>query len=326
MQLIITDAWLARSRAIHLTGLQLVVAFVASACVLMLLSLGIYHWVFLKGAREGWPIIGTLVNVVTREDLAQRERFVRENLDLMARRLGEMQAKLTQLESLGERVSVLAGVPVSAASTPAGAGGALVNPRPLSMAQVQSVMVGLEQITNQRTESLMVLESELFDLKMRRILIPTQKPVLEGDVGSPFGWRVDPLTGTAALHTGLDFPGQMGTPIHAAAGGIVVVQQFHPEYGNVIEIDHGNNLITRYAHASRIWVKSGDLVKRGQKIAEIGTSGRSTGPHLHFEVLVGGTPQDPQKFLAAGEHVAVAQLGQVRRPVPAHAAQPAGQR
>jgi len=103
MQLIITDAWLARSRVIHLSGLQLVAAGVASAMVFMLLSLGIYHWVFLKGAREGWPIIGALVKVVTRDDLAQRERFVRENLDLMARRLGEMQIKLTQLESLGAR-------------------------------------------------------------------------------------------------------------------------------------------------------------------------------------------------------------------------------
>jgi len=306
VQLIITDAWIAKSRAIHLTGMQLVAAFVAAASVLMLLSLGMYHWVFLKGAREGWPVIGALVNVVTREDLAQRERYVRANLDLLARRLGEMQVKLTQLESLGQRVSVLAGVPAPAASAPAGAGGALVAPQPLSIEQLQSVMVGLEQATHQRTESFMVLESELFDLKMRRILIPTQKPVSDADVGSPFGWRVDPITGAAALHTGLDFPGATGTPILAAAGGIVVIQQFHPEYGNVVEIDHGNGLITRFAHASRVWVKNGDLVKRGQKIADVGTSGRATGPHLHFEVWVDGVPQDPKKFLDAGEHLTLA--------------------
>lgn len=313
MQLIITDAWLARSRAIHLSGMQLVAAGVASAIALMLVSLGIYHWVFLKGAREGWPIIGALVKVVTRDDLAQRERFVRENLDLMARRLGEMQVKLTQLESLGERVSVLAGVPAVAASAPAGAGGALVSPQSLSMEQVQSVMAGLEQVSNQRTESFMLLESALFDLKLRGMVIPTQSPVPDGNVGSPFGWRVDPLTGAAALHTGLDFPAPTGTAIQAAAGGIVVVQMAHPEYGNMVEIDHGNGLITRYAHASRVWVKSGDLVKRGQKIAEIGTSGRSTGPHLHFEVLVNGTPQDPQKFLNAGEHVALAKMEKLER-------------
>lgn len=253
--------------------------------------------------------------MVTREDLAQRERFVRENLDLMARRLGQMQIKLTQLESLGERVSVLARVPSAAASAAVGAGGPLVSPQSMSLEQVQSAMVGLEQVTDQRTELFMVLESELFDRKMRRILIPTTKPVLAGDVGSAFGWRVDPLTGVSALHTGLDFAGPVGTPIQAAAGGIVVVQQFHPEYGNMIEVDHGNDLITRYAHASRVSVKKGDVVKRGQKIAEVGTSGRTTGSHLHFEVLVSGIPQDPQKFLLMGEQMAAAPLTQGRRSV-----------
>src|SRR6185436_2848523 len=101
-------------------------------------------------------------------------------------------------------------------------------------------------------------------------------------------------------HTGLDFPSEPGTPILAAAGGVVVTQEYHQAYGNMIEIDHGNDLITRYAHTSRVFVKKGDLIKRGQKIAEVGTTGRSTGPHLHFEVLVQNVPQDPQKFLAAG--------------------------
>jgi len=86
----------------------------------------------------------------------------------------------------------------------------------------------------------------------------------------------------------------------AAAGGVVVTQEFHPEFGNMVEVDHGNQLVTRYAHASKVHVKQGDLVRRGQKIAKVGSTGRSTGPHLHFEVLVQGVPQDPQKFLAAG--------------------------
>ena len=120
---------------------------------------------------------------------------------------------------------------------------------------------------------------------------------------STFGWRIDPFTGHSALHTGLDFPAETGTPIYAAAGGVVVTQEFHPQYGNMIEVDHGNELITRYAHSSRVLVKKGDLIKRGQKIAEVGTTGRSTGAHLHFEVLVQGVPQDPQKFLNAGSHL-----------------------
>jgi murein DD-endopeptidase MepM/ murein hydrolase activator NlpD len=109
------------------------------------------------------------------------------------------------------------------------------------------------------------------------------------------------MTGRSALHTGLDFPAPVSTPILAAAGGVVVRQEFHPEYGNMLEVDHGNELITRYGHSSKVFVKVGDLVKRGQKIAEVGNSGRSTGSHLHFEVLVQGIPQDPQKFLNQGQ-------------------------
>ena len=132
-----------------------------------------------------------------------------------------------------------------------------------------------------------------------------------GNLGSPFGWRIDPFNGRSALHTGLDFPSEPGTAILAAAGGVVVAQEYHPAYGNMVEIDHGNELITRYAHASRVLVKKGDLVKRGQKIAEVGSTGRSTGPHLHFEVLVQGIFQDPQKFLTAGKHLPASALGAV---------------
>src|SRR5207244_8375782 len=104
------------------------------------------------------------------------------------------------------------------------------------------------------------------------------------------------------------FQADTGTSIYAAAGGVVVASEVHPAYGNMIEIDHGNDLVTRYAHASKLLVKKGDLIKRGQRIGEVGTTGRSTDPHLHFEVLVQGVPQDPQKVLTAGSHVpAVAQ-------------------
>ena len=123
MQLIITDAWLAKSRAIHLSGTKLVLAVLGLSLALMLFSLGMYHWVFLKGAREGWPVIGSLVQMVVKDDVAQRDRYVRENIEVMAKRVGEMQAKMLQLESLGERVSGLAGVNPAEIKTPPGQGG-----------------------------------------------------------------------------------------------------------------------------------------------------------------------------------------------------------
>jgi murein DD-endopeptidase MepM/ murein hydrolase activator NlpD len=311
---IITDAWLAKSRAVHLSGTKLVLVFLALSVAMMMLAAGLYHWVFLKGAREGWPVVGTLVKLVVKDEFEQRDRFMRENLDAMARKLGEMQAKMVQLEALGERVSGLAGVNPAEIKAPPGRGGALVSGRPLSMEELQATLADLDELTAQRTDLLTVMESRLFDQKIRKMMVPTQHPVQAGHLGSPFGWRIDPFTGRSALHTGLDFQAETGTAILAAAGGVVVAQEVHSAYGNMLEIDHGNNLSTRYAHASKLWVKKGDLVKRGQKIAAVGTTGRSTGPHLHFEVMVHGVPQDPRKFLAAGRDQAELQAAKAARP------------
>lgn len=311
MQLIITDAWLIRSRAVHLSGTKLVVALFVLSLVLMFSAAGLYHWVFLKGAREGWPVIGSLVRLVAKDEFAQRDRFLRENIEVMAKKLGEMQARMLQLESLGERVSGLAGInPIDVKIKP-GQGGRLVLERDLSMSELQSTLLELDEVANQRFDLMALLESRLFEQKIRKMMVPTQSPVSNANLGSVFGWRVDPISGRSALHTGLDFPANPGTPIYAAAGGVVVTQEFQPEYGNMVEIDHGNELISRYAHSSRVSVKKGDLIKRGQKIAEVGNTGRSTGPHLHFEVLVQGIPQDPQKFLNAGRNLSVRPPSQV---------------
>jgi murein DD-endopeptidase MepM/ murein hydrolase activator NlpD len=298
---------------VHLSGTKLVLAFAVLSLGLMLMSAGLYHWVFLKGAREGWPVVGTLVRLMVKDEFEQQDRFMRENLDAMARKLGEVQAKMIQLEALGERVSGLAGVNAAEIKVSAAQGGALVSGRPLTMEELQTTLADLDKLSAQRTDLFTVMESRLFDQKIKSMMAPTQQPVPSSPVGSPFGWRIDPFTGRNALHTGLDFQAETGTPILAAAGGIVVTQEVHPAYGNMVEVDHGNNLVTRYAHASRFAVKKGDLVKRGQKIAEVGTTGRSTGPHLHFEVLVQGVPQDPQKFLAAGRTLPAAQAARARR-------------
>jgi murein DD-endopeptidase MepM/ murein hydrolase activator NlpD len=182
-----------------------------------------------------------------------------------------------------------------------GRGGVLVASRPLSLEDLQRTLDDLEQLSGQRVDLMTVMESRLMDQHLAKHMIPTQEPVPGNVVGSGFGWRIDPITGSSALHTGLDFATAQGSDILAAAGGVVVTQEFHPAYGNMVEIDHGNQVITRYAHASKVLVRRGDLVRRGQKIAEVGTSGRSTGPHLHFEVWVQGVLQDPRKFLAAGD-------------------------
>ena len=128
-------------------------------------------------------------------------------------------------------------------------------------------------------------------------MVPSAAPVAVG-AGSGFGFRVDPFTGRAALHTGLDFPVAIGTPIRAAAGGVVISTLTLPSYGQMVEIDHGNRLHTRYAHSSKILVRTGQMIKRGDVVALVGSTGRSTGAHLHYETRIDGEPVDPTRFLA----------------------------
>jgi murein DD-endopeptidase MepM/ murein hydrolase activator NlpD len=311
MQILITHGGAARSRVIQVSGWQLGLAGAVLVMLLLLLSGTVYHVLFQKAAREGWPVVSQLVKLVVRDEFAQRDRFMRENLDVMAQRLGEVQAKLVRLDAVSERVAAVAGLkpadldlmrrltPAQPASapTPGGQGGPYLPLDRPSLEQLQASASIVDEAVDRTADIFTLVESRLFEARMRNLMVPSTKPV-DVTVGSGFGFRRDPFTGRPALHTGLDFPADIGTPILAAAGGMVSLVEYHPAYGNVVEVDHGNNLVTRYAHASRIHVKQGDLVKRGQRIADVGNTGRSTGPHLHFEVLVEGVPQDPARFLA----------------------------
>jgi len=326
MQILITHGSLARTRVLRFNRWQLGAALLGLVLVLTLLSGTVYHFVFLKAARDGWPIVSQLVRLVVRDEFAQRDRFMRENLDAMAQKVGEVQAKLIKLEAMGERVSTAVGVKpdelraipkIGTAAGPGGQGGPFVPftaGATLSLDQLNGMVAALDIEADQRIDVFTLLESRLLESRLAALMIPNSQPV-EGPVGSGFGFRADPFTGRAALHTGLDFPTESGTPVRAAAGGVVLSSAYHPEYGNLVEIDHGNGLITRYAHNSHVLVKAGDLIKRGQVISEVGTSGRSTGAHLHFEVLVDGVPQNPAKFLAGGDAavVATAKPSRVRR-------------
>ena len=302
MQIMITHGTMARTRVLQFSRTRLLLALSALVLVLVLLSGLVYHFVFLKAVREGWPVVSQLVRPIVRDELEQRERYMRDNLDAMAQRLGEMQAKLVKLELMGDRVSGLTGINVDALRPAAkgatgGQGGVYLPLRSPSVAQLTEALARLDERTDLGTDLFTLMESRLLESRLQALLVPSVAPV-DGPVGSGFGVRPDPITGRAALHSGLDFPSDVGTPIHAAAGGLVLAGEWHPQYGQVLEIDHGSGLVTRYAHVSKLLVKPGDVVKRGQLVAEVGSTGRSTGPHLHFEVLVEGAPQDPARFLA----------------------------
>ncbi len=303
MHLIITDPWFARYKALHVSGWRLLTAALLLAIVFLSVAVFTYHSVFVYGARQGWPLVTPLVDLLSSRERQNQERYLRENLDALARKLGELQARLVQLESLGERVSQMSGVPLVDATARSGSGGVLVQASNVTLSDLDALLSQTMERVEGGGDRFVLMESRFFAERVRKAMLPTQAPVADAATGSGFGFRIDPVTGQRAMHTGLDFPAEPGTPILAAAGGVVVTQETHPAYGQMVEIDHGNGLITRYAHASRVHVLRGDIVRGGQRIAEVGSTGRSTGPHLHFEVWLNGVVQDPQVFLSAGREL-----------------------
>lgn len=305
MHIIVISDKLARTRSVSLSLRHAVAVLLLASALLVALTAGLY-WVTLRfSAQIRIPVLQDLLVAVQRSETQKAREFVRQNLNAMAVRVGEMQAQLTRLDALGERLSTLAGIRPQEFrfGEPPGLGGAQATSMPsydLSMQEFSDRLSLLARQMENRTDMLGVLEAQMFEQTVKKKLTPTMLPVSGATYNaSSFGVRIDPFTGQQAMHEGMDFLSETGTPIVAAAGGVVVFAGSHPQYGQMIEIDHGNDLMTRYAHCSRLFAKSGDVVKRGRKIAEVGSTGRSTGPHLHFEVRFRGSAQNPAKFLFA---------------------------
>ena len=304
MHIILVSGRLTKARSVTLTARHLVGAGIALVLLVLALSSGMLYITIRHAAENKLPLLESLVMAAQEQRARQTETFLRQNLNAMAVKLGEMQAQLMRLDALGERLVALSGLKSSEFrfNEVPGRGGAIPAgnpPRNLSLEQFNEQLEQLMQRMENRTDTLGIMESQLFDAKVKRKLMPTIPPVETSWSASSFGWRIDPITGMQAMHEGVDFMADTGTPIFAAAGGIVVAAEYHHQYGNMVEIDHGNDFITRYAHASRTLVKVGDVVQRGRKIAEVGSTGRTTGPHLHFEVRYKGVAQNPARFLQA---------------------------
>lgn len=309
MQIILISDRLAKARSVSLS-LRHLVGSAMLALVLVVGATAGLHWLTLRYAAEvPFPVLQQLVHSA-RETEAERSRtFVQQNLNAMAVKVGEMQAQLTRLDALGERLSALAGVKDFRFNEAPGLGGAaptLMPSQNLSLADFSEKLTLLSRQVENRNDMLGVLEAQLFEQAVKKRLLPTMMPVAAPYNASGFGRRVDPFTGQWAMHEGIDFLADLGSPVVAAAGGVVVFAGKHPQYGYMVDIDHGNDLVTRYAHCSKLLVREGDVVHRGRKIAESGSTGRSTGPHLHFEVRFRGVAQNPAKFLVSKSQPAVA--------------------
>ena len=230
------------------------------------------------------------------------EDSTKKSLDAMAGRLSILQGYVMRLDALGSRLASMANLDdiEFGVENPPGIGGPIDSTVDKHM-QLSDLLISfnaLEKTLQDRSEKLTAMESMLINRTLQEQTSPGGKPSMGGYLSSLFGYRTDPMSGRKEFHEGLDFAGKQGTPVVAVAAGIITWSGSRYGYGNMIEVSHGNGYITRYAHNNKNLVSVGEKVERGEVIATMGNTGRSTGTHVHFEVIYNGKHVDPKKYLS----------------------------
>lgn len=224
------------------------------------------------------------------------------DIDALSSRLGLLQAHVMRLDALGQKLIYMANIDKSEFnfdSTPALGGPDTGSQRALQSPELSLAIEQLRLDLESREDQLSVLEDIVLKENLRKEVQPSGRPLLKGWLSSYYGMRTHPISGRRELHKGIDFAGKMGGKVIAVAKGVVTFSGRRYGFGHVIDIAHGNGYTTRYAHNSKLLVSVGDTVEKGFQIAEIGSTGRSTGPHVHFEVLKNGRQVDPVPFIRA---------------------------
>jgi murein DD-endopeptidase MepM/ murein hydrolase activator NlpD len=224
------------------------------------------------------------------------------NIDALSSRIGLLQAHVMRLDALGRKLVNMASIDASEfdfdSSPPVGGPETGAN-QVLDLDELSEAIDQLGLELDDRQNQLEVMQDLVLNENLQREVEPSGRPITKGWLSSYFGMRTHPISGRREMHKGIDFAGSMGGPVIAVAKGVVTYAGKRYSYGNMIEIAHGNGYSTRYAHNSRLLVSVGDTVEKGFQIAEIGSSGRSTGPHVHFEVLKNGREVNPIPFIRA---------------------------
>jgi len=236
-----------------------------------------------------------------KQQIADLKQQLQERVDAMAVRLGAMNAHVIRLDALGKRLTEMADIdnrefdfdsdPPTGGPESDGEGVSAQIP------DLTTLIDRLDKRVELRDSQLSALENVILARDLKKQIHPEGRPVNQGFISSYFGEREDPFTGREAYHKGVDFAGSAGEDVVAVAAGVVTWSGERSGYGNLVEINHGDGYVTRYAHNERTLVKVGDTVKRGETIALMGSTGHSTGPHVHFEVLRNGRQVDPLSFI-----------------------------
>jgi len=276
-------------------ALALVVAIVGGAFSVGV-SLGVRH-------RSASPIdqLGNWSTELLKQQ-AQIEdvrKGLQEKVNALALRVGQMNANVIRLDALGKRLTRMANIDDGEFDfgNPPALGGLDTDGQPAQVPSLTAMVDDLQTQLSSREQQLGVLENLILTRELNKQVYPEGRPVQEGWISSYFGQRADPFTGFTAVHKGVDFAGPPGTAVSAVAAGLVTFAGERAGYGVMVEINHGNGLATRYCHNEKILVKTGDMVRKGQEVALMGSTVHSTGPHLHFEVLKNGSQVDPLRFI-----------------------------
>jgi murein DD-endopeptidase MepM/ murein hydrolase activator NlpD len=259
------------------------------------------------GARHGASNIINQLGTWSADLLHQQaqiedvKRVLQEKVNALALRVGQMNANVIRVNALGKRLTRMANIndsefdfgnPPALGGSDGGADG-----QPAQIPNLTAMVDDLQTQLSSREQQLGVLENLILTRELNKQVYPEGRPVQDGWISSYFGRRADPFTGYSAVHKGLDFAGPEGTKVSTVAAGLVTFAGDRAGFGEMVEINHGNGLATRYCHNEKVLVKQGDMVRKGQEVALMGSTGRSTGPHLHFEVLKNGTQVDPLRFI-----------------------------
>jgi murein DD-endopeptidase MepM/ murein hydrolase activator NlpD len=277
---------------------------IAAVIVLALASMGAGVALALASPRDrALAEIDSLHKQVTVQDkqLGDLREDAHRQLDALAIKLGQLQAQATRINALGERLVQVGKLDSTEFNfdQPPPVGGVEVTDGSSSYALPQTLDTGISQLATQfdtQQAQLSAMQSLLLNARIDSNLKPTGMPA-DGYISSYFGVRADPFDGLAARHTGLDVAAPRGSSIRTVAEGMVTFAGVRSGYGNVVEIDHGNGYMTRYAHASKLLVRPGQHVRVGEEIAEVGSTGRSTGAHVHFEVWYNGRVVNPLAYV-----------------------------
>ena len=237
-----------------------------------------------------------------RDQVDAARATLQQNVDALAMRVGQMNAHVIRLDALGKRLTEMANLKkgefnFDSAPPVGGIDVTVATAKPASAPVLVDMIDRLSDQITDRERQLGALENLILTRELRREVYPQGRPVLGGFISSSYGERVDPFTGYTAFHAGIDFAGEAGAQVMSVATGVVVWAGDRLGFGNLVEVNHGNGYLTRYAHNSSVLVKVGDTVLKGQPISLLGSSGHSTGPHVHFEVLKDGNPVDPMAFI-----------------------------